>query len=133
MFFFERGHGLQRLEFEGERPINEGESDFTGIPIGTPIRVATTLKAEEKDQRKKENTLCTRCGGSGYQGRIGTYELMKINKDIRDAIKQQKSTHEIESIATEDGMMTLKSYAIELIKKQLTTISELKKICNTEF
>jgi type IV pilus assembly protein PilB len=28
--------------------------------------------------------------------------------------------------------MTLKSYAVDLIKKQLTTISELKKICNTE-
>ena len=101
--------------------------------MGSPIRVATSLKAEEKEQRKKEDTLCTRCSGSGYQGRIGTYELMTISKDIRDAIKQQKSTHEIEGIAMENGMMTLKSYGVDLIKKQLTTISELKKICNTEF
>ena len=134
-----RGVLAQRLlrkvcpECSTERPVNDRESDFTGIPMGTPVRVATTLKAEEKEERKKEGTLCTRCSGSGYQGRIGTYELMKINRDIREAIKQQKSTHEIEGIATENGMMTLKNYGIDLIKKQLTTISELKKICNTEF
>ena len=56
---------------------------------------------------------------------------MKMNRAIRDAIKQGKTTHEIESIAQESGMLTLKRYAIDLITKQLTTISELQKICNT--
>ena len=91
------------------------------------------MNAEEKEQRKREGTLCTRCNGSGYKGRVGTYELMKISKRIRDAIKQNMSAHEIEGIAVEDGMTTLKSYAVELIKKQLTTVSELKKICNTDY
>ena len=76
--------------------------------------------------------MCTRCGGTGYQGRVGTYELMKVNRTIREAIKQEKSTHEIESIAQENGMLTLKTYAVDLIAKQLTTISELQKICNTD-
>ena len=57
---------------------------------------------------------------------------MKVNRNIREAIKQGKSTHEIESIAQESGMLTLKTYAVDLIAKQLTTISELQKICNTE-
>ncbi|QNI86425.1 type II/IV secretion system family protein [Synechococcus sp. PROS-7-1] len=133
-----RGVLAQRLlrkvcpECSAERPINEAESQFTGIQLGTNVRVATSLKAEDKQQRKQEGSLCTRCSGTGYQGRIGTYELMKVNRNIRDAIKQQKSNHEIEEIAVEDGMLTLKSYAVDLIKKQLTTISELKKICNTE-
>ena len=88
--------------------------------------------AEEKQKRKEEGTLCARCGGTGYQGRVGTYELMKVNRNIREAIKQGKSTNEIESIAQESGMLTLKAYAVDLIAKQLTTISELQKICNTE-
>ena len=58
---------------------------------------------------------------------MGTYELMKVNRNIREAIKQGKSTNEIESIAQESGMLTLKNYAVDLIAKQLTTISELKK------
>ncbi len=116
-----------------ERPINDSESQFTGIRPGTAIRVATALTAEEKQQRKQEGTLCPRCGGSGYQGRIGTYELMKISKNIRDSIKAQKSNHEIEQIAVQEGMLTLSTYAIDLIEKQLTTISELRKISNNEY
>jgi len=133
-----RGVLAQRLlrkvcpECSVERPINEAESRFTGLPPGITARFATSLKAEEKQQRKQEGTLCTRCGGTGYQGRIGTYELMKVNRNIREAIKQQKSTHEIEAVAVQDGMLTLKSYAVDLIAKQLTTISELQKICNTD-
>ena len=133
-----RGVLAQRLlrkvcpECSAERPINDSESHFTGLQPGTPARFANTLSAEEKEKRKQEGTLCTRCSGTGYQGRIGTYELMKVNRNIREAIKQQKSTHEIESVAVGDGMLTLKAYAVDLIAKQLTTISELKKIVNTD-
>ena len=119
-------------ECSAERPINEAESRFTGLPLGITVRFANALNAEEKQQRKQEGTLCTRCSGTGYQGRVGTYELMKINRNIREAIKQQKSTPEIEEVAQQDGMLTLKTYAVDLIAKQLTTISELKKIVNTD-
>ncbi|KZR68743.1 Type II secretion system protein E [Prochlorococcus marinus str. MIT 1313] len=134
-----RGVLAQRLlrkvcpECSSKRPIDDLESRFTGLRRGTEVRVATALKAEEKEQRKREGTLCTRCSGTGYKGRIGTYELMRINRRISDAIKQKKSTREIEDIAVEDGMLTLKAYAVDLIKNQLTTVSELQKICNTEY
>lgn len=134
-----RGILAQRLmrkvcpECSTERPLNEAESRFSGLKKGTPVRVASALKASEKEQRKKEGTLCTRCVGTGYQGRIGTYELLRLTKGIRDAIKQQKSTQEIEDTAVEEGMLTLKAYGAKLIEKQLTTISELEKICNTEY
>ena len=105
---------------------------FTKIPVGTAVRFANALSAEEKQKRKEEGSLCTRCGGTGYQGRVGTYELMKVNRSIREAVKQDKSTQEIEAIAEENGMLTLKTYAVDLILKQLTTISELQKICNTD-
>ena len=133
-----RGVLAQRLlrrvcpECSVQRPINDAESYFTGLQAGTPVRFATNLSAEEKQQRKQEGTLCAKCGGGGYKGRVGTYELMTINSSIREAIKQKKSTHEIEQEAVQSGMLTLKRYGIELIREQLTTISELQKICNTE-
>ena len=133
-----RGVLAQRLlrrvcpECSVQRPINDEESYFTGLPPGTPVRFATNLSAEDKQQRKQEGTLCAKCGGGGYKGRVGTYELMTINSSIRDSIKQKKSTHEIEQEAVQSGMLTLKRYGVELIREQLTTISELQKICNTE-
>ena len=84
-----------------------------------------------REQARKKEGPYARCG-VGYQGRVGTYELMKVNRPIREAIKQERSTHEIESIAQENEMLTLKAYAVDLIVKQLTTISELQKICNTD-
>ena len=133
-----RGVLAQRLlrrvcpECSVERPINDAESYFTGLQPGTPVRFATMLSAEEKQQRKQEGTICAKCGGSGYKGRVGTYELMTINSSIREAIKKNKTTHEIEQEAVQSGMLTLKRYGVELIREQLTTISELQKICNTE-
>ena len=133
-----RGVLAQRLlrrvcpECSVQRPINDAESYFTGLQPGTPVRFATTLSAEEKQQRKQEGTICATCGGSGYKGRVGTYELMSINSSIREAIKKNKTTHEIEQEAVQSGMLTLKRYGVELIREQLTTISELQKICNTE-
>jgi len=115
-----------------EKSISDQEIAFTGLPRGTQIRVATVLKVEEKQQRSTEQTLCTRCSGSGYQGRIGTYELLRVSSKIKNAIKANASTQEIENIAVSEGMLTLKAYAIKLIKEGLTTISELKKISNSE-
>ena len=69
-----RGVLAQRLlrrvcpECSVERPINDAESYFTGLQPGTPVRFATTLSAEEKQQRKQEGSLCTKCEGSGYKG-----------------------------------------------------------------
>ena len=66
-----------------EKTISDKEIAFTGLPRGTQIRVATVLKGEEKQQRSSEGTLCTRCSGSGYQGRIGTYELLRVSGKIK--------------------------------------------------
>jgi type IV pilus assembly protein PilB len=120
-------------ECSAERPINDEESRVSGLRPGTPVRFANTLKAEDREKRKQEGTLCTRCNGSGYQGRIGAYELMKVNREIQDSIKKQMSTQEIETVAVENGMWTLKKYAADLVEKQLTTISEMMKISNTGF
>lgn len=129
-----RGVLAQRLlrrvcpECSVQRPINEAESSFTGLPARTLARFATALNAGETQQCKQDGTLCSHCGGRGYKGRIGTYELLLINDEIANCIKQNKSTHEIESIAQCNGMLTLKEYAVELIAQQLTTISELQKL-----
>ena len=108
-----------------ERLISEPEAEFTGLRRGTSVRVATCLKSDEKAQRKKEGTLCTRCSGTGYKGRVGTYELLKITRPISNAIKKQLSTQEIEEIAISEGMLSLKKYAIKLIEKKITTIYQL--------
>ena len=111
-----------------ERPLSDKEAEFTCLRTGTPVRVATCLSAEEKSQKKKEGTLCDRCWGRGYKGRVGVYELLKITGPIANAIRDNLPAKKIEDIAIAEGMVTMKAYAVQLIEQKLTTVSELSKV-----
>ena len=104
------------------RAVNERREQFLQ-------EVATALSAEEREKRKKENTICNTCNGSGYNGRIGTYEFLPISRDIQIALKEKKSDSEIQNIAIENGMLTLASYGKKLIISELTTVNEVLRVC----
>ena len=86
----------------------------------------------EKESRKREKTLCLRCNGTGYNGRVGTYELLILKRNIQDQIINNKSTQDIEQLAQQNGMLTLFEYGAKLVESQLTTVSELLRICKNE-
>lgn len=112
--------------------VTEEENQLTGLRVGTLIRNALELNPEERQQRRLEGKLCPTCSGAGYKGRIGAYELLPISPSIAKAIQSNRSTEEIEQMAVEDGMTTLKAYTVALIADQITTISELQKISNMD-
>ena len=92
---------------------------------------ANSLSAEEKLNRKKENTLCQKCQGAGYKGRVGAYELLLLDRKIQNAISKGLTDREIENLAVnENSMLTLTQYGVELVKEQLTTISEIVRVCS---
>ncbi len=116
-----------------KRPILEQEAREYNININTPIMYANKLTAEEKMTRKKEGTLCSKCNGTGYKGRIGTYELLILDRKIQKALTDGKTTREVENLAVqENSMLTLTQYGIELVKDHLTTISEVKRVCTSD-
>ena len=114
-----------------KRPINENEAREFNIPLNTQVMYANKLNSEEKAIRKKEGSLCVKCNGSGYKGRIGVYELLVLNRKIQNAIAEGKTTREVENLAIkENSMLTLTQYGVELVKEQLTTISEIVRVCS---
>ena len=113
-----------------KRPVSEVESIRFGLEEGTNIMHANSLSAEEKAKRKRENTLCPKCSGIGYKGRIGVYELLEVNRNIQNAISSGLNDKEIEQLAVnENSMLTLTQYGVELVKDHLTTISEVIRVC----
>ena len=112
-----------------ERPISENESRLTGIKPNTVIRYGNVLNPEEREQRKREKSLCLTCNGTGYNGRIGVYELLILDRQIKEAISTGSSDSQIEDMAIKNGMITLSDYARELIIDKQTSISELKRVC----
>ena len=116
-----------------KRPISESEAIEFNIKKNTPIMYANALSSEEKFVRKKENTLCQKCQGSGYKGRVGAYELLIIDRKIQNAISKGLSDKEIEQLAVnESSMLTLSQYGVELVKENLTTISEVIRVCKSD-
>jgi len=117
-----------------KRPISENEAIEFNIPGNTPIMYANSLTAEEKLNRKKENTLCPICQGSGYKGRVGVYELLLLDRKICTAISKGLTDSEIENVAVnENSMLTLSQYGIELVKENLTTLSEVIRVCSSDY
>ena len=116
-----------------KRPISDNEAIEFNIKKNTPIMYCNSLSSEEKLKRKSENTLCQKCQGSGYKGRVGAYELLLIDRKIQNAISKGLTDREIENLAVnENSMLTLTQYGVELVKDHLTTLSEVIRVCKSD-
>ena len=116
-----------------KRPISDNEAIEFNIKKNTPIMYCNSLSSEEKLKRKSENTLCQKCQGSGYKGRVGAYELLLIDRKIQNAISKGLTDREIENLAVnESSMLTLTQYGVELVKDHLTTLSEVNRVCKSD-
>lgn len=75
---------------------------------------------------------CLTCNGTGYHGRKGVYEIMEITPQIRQAISNGLSADELESIALNEGMKTLRGTIVESVLEGETTMDELKRVTYDE-
>ena len=85
---------------------------------------------------KKKSTLlykgkgCEACGGIGYSGRIGIYELLMITTDIEDLIVKRSSSAEIEKVARAKGMRSLFEDGFDKMLAGATTLEELLRVAS---
>jgi type IV pilus assembly protein PilB len=70
---------------------------------------------------------CDTCGGSGYKGRQGLYEVMAMSPALRRLILQGASTAELQRQAIEEGMLTLRMDGMVKVKRGITTLEEVIK------
>ena len=73
-------------------------------------------------------TGCNRCNNTGYKGRVGIYEIMEINKEIRELINADESLEAITNAALRNNMKTLSKSAINVILNGDSTIEELLRV-----
>ena len=68
---------------------------------------------------------CEKCNRSGYKGRLGIYELLIMNDEMRDMIIRNASTEELREAARRNGMVTLRESGMESIFIGQTTADEV--------
>ena len=71
---------------------------------------------------------CAQCQGSGYRGRMGIYELMLIDDDIRRLILQNTDAATVKNMARQKGLRTLREDGADKVLAGITTASEVARV-----
>lgn len=96
----------------------------TRIPPQTLIDIGFSPE-EAKSVTIFEPAGCERCNNSGYKGRVGLYEVLELDEEIREMVMQGGSTSEIRYKGKERGMLTLRMSGLEKIKLGMTSVEEV--------
>jgi len=75
---------------------------------------------------------CPKCKGSGYKGRVGVYEVLRMNEELATAVSSGASTDVIRQLALESGMVTLLGYSLDLVREGHTTLEEVGRMILTD-
>ncbi|MET4259642.1 general secretion pathway protein E [Bradyrhizobium sp. S3.12.5] len=71
---------------------------------------------------------CERCGGTGYRGRNGVFEILEMSDEVRTLIGPQTDSHSIDAAAMRSGMTTMLEDAVAKCRAGLTTVPEVFRV-----
>jgi type IV pilus assembly protein PilB len=100
-------------------------------------RVTYTLTSEERSFYEESGGPekaefirgegCNLCSGTGFQGRVGVYELLQVTPEIKRLVVGWATQDELRRLAERQGMRSLRQEAIELVAQDVTTVTEVIK------
>ncbi len=93
---------------------------------------ANQVPADQISKLREEGTLCEKCQGNGYKGRVGVYEVMKVTERLQELISDGAPTEQIKEAAVEEGMQTLLAYSLSLVREGHTTLEEVERVTFTD-
>ena len=70
---------------------------------------------------------CRECNGSGFRGRMGIFEMMIVNEELRQAINASSTSQKIEELARKNGMTSIFEDGMLKVGAGLTTADEVKR------
>ncbi|HEY9583809.1 MAG TPA: GspE/PulE family protein [Candidatus Paceibacterota bacterium] len=106
-------------------------------PIGVEIgKILETIYDKSEIPTMPANIFtrggCEECNQTGYKGRIGIYEGIKLTPEISNIIDMNPSESEIEKTSTSQGILTLKQDGILKVLAGITSLDELERVISIE-
>jgi type IV pilus assembly protein PilB len=108
-----------QCRFSYSIPLNEAQKLFAGAEEYFPNKESVRLY---------KGKGCEACGGTGYVGRVGIYELLVITPEVEELIVARASTTDLNNMARKQGMKLLFDDGFEKVKSGMTTIEELTRV-----
>jgi type IV pilus assembly protein PilB len=68
---------------------------------------------------------CERCSNTGYKGRVGLYEVLEVDDELKEMILSGGSAFELRQKAMQSGMMTLRMSGLQKIRDGMTSVEEV--------
>jgi type IV pilus assembly protein PilB len=94
-----------------------------------PVSLAPEVLAEQGLDGAElfEPVGCMRCGGTGFHGRIGLFEVMTVTDEIRSALLERRGVHGIAAAAAEQGMRTMRDDGLVKVRQGVTSLAEVAR------
>ena len=113
---------LRQLRFSEEQLAGARR---TAQPDVAPLLASATLDTPIGSLPFVRGAGCEQCGGTGYKGRQGVYEVMNMTPALRRLIMQNAGASEIKEQAIEEGMLTLRMDGWLKVLKGVTTLEQI--------
>ena len=110
---------VRRLCSECKRPYT---------PDAETLRAMSVTEAEATTLTFYRAVGCDKCNHTGYRGRVGIYEVMAVNNELRKHITQRGAEAELRQAALATGMMSLGEDGLAKVKAGVTTPQELLRV-----
>ena len=101
------------------------------VPSPESLIAAGITREMSEGQTFHHGLGCAHCNNSGYKGRIGIYELLKLNSELRQAIFHGEPTHVLREIALRSGMHTLLMDGVRKVFAGITTVEEVLRVAKS--
>ena len=130
-FFFPEGYELGDLvQVQKDSGLDIA---LMNLPAGKIKAFYRPPKAEERDGADDESDdgdpkVCSNCGGTGYRGRTGIFELFVVTEKIREMIKENPNIDAIRQEAVRQGMVYLQQDGMRVVIEGETSIEELLRV-----
>jgi len=101
------------------------QNDPHQLPLEGLLKVGFTEEEVKRGFTLKKGTGCEICGGRGYKGRVGLYEVLEMSETLKDMILTGASAIELREQAQKEGMITLRRSGCRKVLDGVTTIEEI--------
>jgi type IV pilus assembly protein PilB len=112
-------HICQQCRFSYSIPLEQAHKLFPG---------ADKYFVKKDDVRLYRGKGCEACGGTGFRGRIGIYELLVVTPEIQELITHRASSADLNKQGLKQGLKLLFDDGFEKVKAGMTTVEELMRV-----
>ena len=98
----------------------------TSVPEQALVDIGFS-EQEAKTVKLFKGQGCDVCNNTGYKGRVGLFEVMVVDDDMRELILSGASSYDLRQKAIQNGMMSLRESGLQKIRDGMSTLEEVAR------